>query len=53
MTIIFWIVVLVGIAFGIKDYKGPPEDHRYGYLTGIVILCVVCMIGLRVFPING
>lgn len=41
----FWIVVIVGVLFGFLDYRGPADNHRWGYATWIVILVLVCLLG--------
>lgn len=52
MSTIFWIIVMVGTAFGILDYRGDPNDHRWGYLTWLAILAAIILIGLRVFGMS-
>lgn len=47
--IFFWVLVIVGVVFGILDTRVDPNNHRWGYATWIVILATTILLGIKVF----
>ena len=43
--VLFWLIIILGVIFGVLDWKGPPDNHRWGYATWVIILVLFGILG--------